>query len=66
VLEPSVLRRDSVRASAPCSSTDARRECVLPLLSFEDGGTSWTCRFSGWFDLDGGGRTMMNVCRWAY
>jgi hypothetical protein len=25
------------------------------------GGTSWTWRFSGWFDLEGGGRTNINV-----
>ena len=25
----------------------------------EVGGTSCTCRFSGWFDLEGGGRTTM-------
>ena len=24
-------------------------------------GTSWTCKFKGWFIFDGGGRTMMNV-----
>ena len=24
------------------------------------GGTSWTCRLSGWLDLDGGGLTTMN------
>lgn len=25
------------------------------------GGTSWTCRLRGWIDLEGGGRTTMNV-----
>lgn len=28
------------------------------------GGTSWTWRFRGWLDFDGGGRTKMKVCRW--
>lgn len=27
------------------------------------GGTSWTWRLRGWLDLDGGGRTKINVCK---
>lgn len=30
-------------------------------VSRADGGTSWSWRFRGWFDIDGGGRTTMNV-----
>lgn len=35
-----------------------------PVGGLPCGGTSWTWRFSGWLDLDGGGRTNMNVCLW--
>lgn len=34
-----------------------------PEGSLELGGTSWTCKLSGWFDIEGGGRTNTNVCR---
>ena len=43
---PSVDRRVEERSRCP-----ARKAA----------GTSCTCRFNGWFDLDGGGRTTMNV-----
>ena len=43
-----------VVASAPLVGT-------TPLGGFALGGTSWTCKFSGWLDFDGGGRTKIKV-----
>jgi hypothetical protein len=37
---------------------------ATPVGGLPCGGTSWTWRLSGWLDLDGGGRTNMNVCLW--
>jgi hypothetical protein len=38
------------------SGTGAIPDGARPL-----GGTSCTCKFNGWFDFDGGGRTKMSV-----
>ena len=36
---------------------------TTPLGGLAFGGTSWTCRLSGWLDFAGGGRTKINVWR---
>jgi hypothetical protein len=57
------LSLESGVVGEPPSSTDGRVESKVDerSRSREAGGTSWTWRLSGWFDLEGGGRTIMKV-----
>ena len=58
---PSALLLDRLRAEV---GVMASSWLATPVGGLPCGGTSWTWRLSGWLDLDGGGRTNMNVCLW--
>lgn len=54
--------RESVwSVSVPTLFTEALERETTPLGGLIFGGTSWTWRFRGWFDFDGGGLTMMKL-----
>lgn len=59
---PSELLRVDV-AEVGVVATSAVELVTTPLGGLAFGGTSWTCRLSGWLDFDGGGRTKINVWR---
>jgi hypothetical protein len=58
---PSELLRLDVTDVAEVGVVDIPSLEVTPDGGFALGGTSWTWRLSGWLDLDGGGRTKINV-----